>query len=154
MPKKLLQFFIKYNIITTIRKRQKTQKGNKKNMGSKKEKNGNKKVSKNDKKKSGKKMKFSEKHPKISLAIKILILLVVLVVVIGAGVVVGMLYGMWGQDFEISEEELVITGNSVILDRDGNVLAELSGDENRRIIKIDQMSEYLTKAYSNRRRKI
>ena len=116
-------------------------------MGSKKEKNRNKKVSKNDKKNNAKKMKFSEKHPKISLAIKILILLIVLVAVIGAGVVVGMLYGMWGQDFEISEEELTLTGNSVIVDSDENVLAELSGDENRKIIKIDQMSEYLTKAY-------
>lgn len=112
-------------------------------MGSKKEKKQNKKT----KQKSGKKIKFSQKHPKISLMIKMIILLIVLVVVIGAGILVGMLYGMWGQDFEISEEELLLTGNSVILDDEGNVLAELSGDENRKIITLDQMNKYLPKAY-------
>ena len=51
-----------------------------------------------------------------------------------------MIYGGWGDDFEITKEELVIgSSNSVILDKDGNKLAELSGDENRKIIKLDHL---------------
>ncbi len=94
-----------------------------------------------------KKMKFSKRHPKLSLAIKLIVLLIIMLIVVGAGAVVGMLYGAWGQDFEITEEELVLSGNSVILDSDGKVLAELSGDENRKVITLDEMSPYLTKAY-------
>ena len=33
-------------------------------------------------------------------------------------------------------KELVLDDNSVIVDTDGNVLAELSGDENRKIITL------------------
>ena len=99
------------------------------------------------KKEKKKKIKFSQKHPKLSLAIKIIVLLIILGLVIGTGVIVGVVYGAIGQDFEITEDELTITGNSVILDSEGNVLAELSGDENRKIITLDEMSEYLPKAY-------
>ena len=91
--------------------------------------------------------KFSKQHPRITLAIRIILLLAVIAIVVGAGIVVGMLYGMWGQDFEITEEELIITGNSTIVDSEGNVLAELSGDENRKIITLEEMAENLPKAY-------
>lgn len=37
--------------------------------------------------------------------------------------------------------------NSVVLDKDGNTLAILNGDEKRQIITIDEMPEYLKKAY-------
>ncbi len=71
-----------------------------------------------------------------------------MIAVVGTGIVVGMLYGGWGDDFEITKEELVIgSSNSVVLDKDGNKLAELSGDENRKIIKLDQMPENLKNAY-------
>ena len=99
------------------------------------------------KKEKKKKSKFSSKHPKLSLTIKIGFLAILAFVVIAAGIVVGMLYGMWGQDFEISEEELKVSGNSILYDSEGKVLAELKGDENRKIIKLEEMSEYLPKAY-------
>lgn len=107
----------------------------------------NKKTKKTNKKNSNKKIKFSKKHPKLALAIKLIILLIVILAVIGTGIIVGMIYGKWGQDFEISEEELLISGNSKLLDDDNNVIAELSGNENRKIITLDEMSEYLPKAY-------
>ena len=109
----------------------------------------NKKNSKNELVKVKKeKVKFSKKHPKLTIALRILLLIIVILVVVGAGVVVGMIYGGWGDDFEITKEELVIaTSNSVILDKDGNKLAELSGDENRKIVKLDQMPENLKNAY-------
>ena len=99
------------------------------------------------KKEKKKKSKFSSKHPKLALTIKIGFLAILALIVITAGIVVGMLYGMWGQDFEISEEELKVAGNSILYDSEGKVLAELKGDENRKIIKLEDMSEYLPKAY-------
>ncbi len=107
----------------------------------------NKKGSKNGLIKA-EKIKFSQKHPKITIALRILLLLILIIAVIATGVVVGMIYGGWGDDFEITKEELVIgSSNSVILDKDGNKLAELSGDENRKIIKLDQMPKNLKNAY-------
>ena len=81
------------------------------------------------------KMKFKYKHPKLSIAIKIIIVLILILCVISAGILVGLIYGLWGDDFKIDLSELLLQENSVILDTDGNVLAELTGDENRKIIK-------------------
>ena len=107
-----------------------------------------KKAPKNKTKKEKKKKgKFSSKHPKLTLTIKLSFVAILVFFVIAAGIVVGMLYGMWGQDFEISEEELKVAGNSILYDSEGNVLAELKGDENRKIIKLEDMAEYLPKAY-------
>lgn len=102
----------------------------------------------NKKDRKNKKMKFSQKHPKLSMAIKIFIILFLLLCVIGAGVIVGLFFGVFGDDFEISKEELKIgASNSVIVDKDGNKIADLSGDEKRKIISIEEMSPYLPKAY-------
>ena len=107
----------------------------------------NKKNNKSNKKNGKKKLKFSKRHPKITLSIRIITLIILMVAVVGAGIVVGMLYGAWGQELEISEEELTISGNSVVLDKGGKVIAELSGDENRKIITLDEMPEQLLNAY-------
>lgn len=107
----------------------------------------NKKHSKNELAKK-EKVKFSKKHPKLAIALRILLMLIILIAVVGTGIVVGMLYGGWGDDFEITKEELVVgSSNSIVLDKDGNKLAELSGDENRKIIKLEQMPKYLKDAY-------
>lgn len=118
-------------------------------MNTKKNKKVNKKVKKDSTKKSKTdKKKFSQKHPKISLVIKIFILLFMALMVVAAGIVCGMIYGGWGDDFEITQDELVIgSSNTIILDKDGNKLAELSGDDNRKIIKLEQMPENLKDAY-------
>jgi penicillin-binding protein 1A len=103
----------------------------------------------NEKKiKKDKKVKFKDKHPKLSLAIKIIILLVLLTAVIGTGIVIGIIYGAFGEEFEITVEELAQpTSNSIIYDVEGNVIAELNGDENRKNITLQDMSPYLAKAY-------
>ena len=107
-----------------------------------------KKSNKTNKKNKSDKKKFSQKHPKLSIMLKILLLLIILAIVIGAGIVIGMLYGPWGKDFEITKEELTIgSSNSQILDIEGTKLAELSGDENRKIIRLDQMPDDLKNAY-------
>ena len=93
------------------------------------------------------KLKFKHKHPKLSIALKIMIIVFLILCVVGAGVVIGLIYGVWGDDFKIDISELVLQENSVILDTDGNIIAELTGDENRKIITLEEMSPYLPKAY-------
>ena len=93
------------------------------------------------------KMKFKYKHPKLAIALKIIIITLILVFVVAAGVLGGLIFGLWGDDINIDLSELVLDENSIIVDSEGNVLAELSGDENRKIITLEEMSPYLPKAY-------
>ena len=93
------------------------------------------------------KMKFKYKHPKIALALKIFLITFIILFVVGAGVIGGLIFGLWGDDLNIDVTELVLAENSVIVDSDGNIIAELSGDENRKIVTLEEMSPYLTKAY-------
>lgn len=110
----------------------------------KKTKNGPK-VKKSKKQNQKEKVK---KHPKLMLAIKIFIILFLLICVVGAGIIAGMFFGLFGDDFEITKEELKIgAANSVIVDKNGNKIADLSGDEKRKIITLEEMSDYLPKAY-------
>ena len=96
----------------------------------------------------GKNGKWSEKHPKLSMAIKIVIILILLLCVIGAGAIAAVFFGLFGDDFQISKDELIIgIANSVVLDKDGNIIANLSSDEKRKIVTLDEMSPYLPKAY-------
>ena len=100
------------------------------------------------KKSNNKEGKFSAKHPKLMMAIKICIIIFLLLCVIGAGVVVGVFFGLFGDDFEITKEELTVaSANSLIVDQNGAVIAELSGDEKRKIITLEDMADYLPKAY-------
>lgn len=96
----------------------------------------------------GKKGKKKGKHPKLMLALKIGIIFILLLCVIGAGIVAGMFFGLFGDEFEITKEELKIgAANSVIVDSNGTAIANLSGDEKRRVITLEDMAEYLPKAY-------
>ena len=98
--------------------------------------------------KKGKKNKFSDRHPKLMLAVKIAIVLFLLACVIGAGIIAGLFFGVFGDDFEITKEELKIgASNSVVVDVNGGVVANLSGDEKRKIITLEDMADYLPKAY-------
>ena len=107
-------------------------------------------VNRNNRKKQvkNKNAKFSDRHPKFMMFLRICVLIFLLLCVIGAGVVAGVFFGLFGDDFEISKEELTIgAANSVIVDSEGNTITNLSGDEKRKIITLDDMSEYLPKAY-------
>ena len=100
------------------------------------------------KKSKNKEGKFSARHPKLMMILRILILIFLLLCVIGAGVVAGVFFGLFGDDFEITKEELTIgAANSVIVDQNGTVIANLSGDEKRKIITLEEMADYLPKAY-------
>ena len=98
------------------------------------------------KNKKGKKK--HKKHPKLMLMFKIFIILFLLICIVAAGIVAALFFGVFGNDFEITKDELVISAsNSKIVDANGNVIADLSGDEKRKIITLDQMAPYLPKAY-------
>ena len=129
-------------------------------MGKKKKKSTNngahkaEKITKNKKgnkdaksKRKDTKMKFKYKHPKLAIALKILLIILVILIVVGAGVGIGLIFGIEKEDFSIDMSELIMKENSTILDTDGNVLAELNGDESRKIITLEEMSPYLPKAY-------
>lgn len=111
-------------------------------MGKKRKGNKNIKAKKKDTK-----MKLKYKHPKLALTLKILLIILVIAVVIGAGVGIGLIFGLGKDNFSIDMSDLIMKENSIIVDTDGNVLAELNGDESRKIITLEEMSPYLPKAY-------
>ena len=89
-----------------------------------------------------------KKHPKLRIAIKICLIIFLLLVVIGAGIVAGIFFGLFGDDFQITKDELKIgASNSVVVDISGNIIANLSGDEKRKVITLEDMADYLPKAY-------
>ena len=92
--------------------------------------------------------KFTARHPKLMVFIKICIILILLLCVIGAGIVAAMFFGLFGDDFEITKDDLVIgSANSVVLDKNGAEIANLSKEQQRKIISLDEMADYLPKAY-------
>ena len=113
-------------------------------MGKKRKKSNNKAIKP---RKKDTKMKFKYKHPKLAIALKILLIILVILVVVGAGVGIGLIFGLGKDDFSIDMSDLIMKENSIIVDTDENVLAELNGDESRKIITLEEMSTYLPKAY-------
>ena len=94
------------------------------------------------------KNKKRKQHPKLKLFLKILLIIFLLLCVAGAGVVSAMMFGLFGNDFEITKEELIVgNSNTIVLDKDGNEIANLNTDENRKTISLSEMSPYLPKAY-------
>ena len=108
--------------------------------------NGPIKKAKVNSKASNKKDKNNKKkHTVLKRVILIGIALIFLVVLIFAGIFAGIVFS---DKFALTKEDLLIgVSNTIIYDADGNVIAELSGKENRKIISIDDMSEYLPKAF-------
>ena len=96
----------------------------------------------------GKKQKFSKRHPIFINIVRFCVIIGLLVAIAGAGVFAGIFFGLFGDEFDITKEQLTISAsNSVIVDQNGNVITNLSGDEKRKTITLEKMSEYLPKAY-------
>ena len=54
----------------------------------------------------------------------------------------------FGDTWNITKEDLTIKmQNSITYDKDGKVLHEIRGEENRKIIPLSEMGEYIPKAY-------
>lgn len=115
-------------------------------MGNKKD--DTKRYNASEVKKKTKKKKDNSKKTKTKKVIKILIIVLLLALIIGSGVIVGVFYGMFGDDLKIEKGELVIPyENSTVYDKDGTLIATLSGGTKRKCISLSEMGEYLPKAY-------
>ena len=96
-------------------------------------------------KKTGTKKKM---NPKFKMFLKILLIIFLLICVVGAGIVAAMFFGLFGDEFEITKEELIVgNSNTIVVDKDGKEIANLSSDEKRKTISLSEMSPYLPKAY-------
>ena len=103
---------------------------------------------KNKKNKNKDKKKKNKKHPKLRLFIKIMLIIFVLLAVIGGGVLGAIIYRCMYGDWALSKEDLNIKYlNSTVYDINGDLLATLSGNENREIISKEDMSKYLPDAF-------
>ena len=95
--------------------------------------------------KKDKKEKKQKKHPKLRLFFKIFFILCILLFLIGVGVFAAIFFG---DTWEMTEEDLIIKmQNSSTYDINGDLLHELRGEENRKIIPLSEMGEYIPKAY-------
>ena len=104
-----------------------------------------KKMKNTKKTKKEKKSKKQKKHPKLRLFIKIFIILIILLCLAGAGVFAAIFFG---DTWDISKDDLVIKmQNSYTYDKDGKLLHELAGEENRQVISLAEMGEYIPKAF-------
>lgn len=106
------------------------------------------KVAKNKEEIEGKtkgKKKKSKKGKIIKRIILILLALFIIAGIVGAGIVIGIFSS---DKYKVTREELEIgKSNSTVVDGEGNTIATLSYDENRKIITLDDMTEYLPKAF-------
>ena len=94
--------------------------------------------------------KIKKKHPKIKKVFKICLIILAILVTIGAGAVAGIFLGLFGNDLSLSDEDmntLIKFSNSHVVDQEGNTIAVLTGDENRKIITTAEMADYLPKAF-------
>lgn len=99
-------------------------------------------------KKETKKEKTKKEHPKLKLALKIIGIAILIGILIVAGVIAGVFCGLFGDEFTIEKEDLIIgTANTVCLDKNGNTIATLAGDEKREIVSLSDMPSYLPEAF-------
>ncbi len=120
----------------------------KKNQDNQPIKSPTKKKAKNKDIEKTKKYKIkTKKHPKIKKIIKITLLTILLIIIIAAGIIAGKVYGIF-KSAKLSMEQIGIEfENTILIDSEGNVIGELTGDENRKVIKLNDMSEYIRKAF-------
>ena len=90
---------------------------------------------------------MKRKKSKLRKFFLVLFLLIVLAIMVGLGIFAGLFFG---DTWSIDERYLTInTANSIVYDKEDNVICELNGDENRKIISMndEEMSPYLPKAF-------
>ena len=97
--------------------------------------------------KKGKRKKKRKKHTFLKFVL-IMIILFLLAIIAVTWLFSGIKYGWYEDGIDISKEDLQIkVSNSVVVDKNGEILADLSGDEKRKIISLEDMADYLPKAY-------
>lgn len=100
----------------------------------------NKRVNSKKENKKGKK-----KHPKLKKFIIICFILFILLCLVGVGVFAGIFFS---DKWKIDKDDLAIAlHNTTVYDKDGKQIAELTGDENRKIITLAEMGDYIPNAF-------
>lgn len=87
------------------------------------------------------------KHPKLRKVILIFVILIFLLALTGGGILAGIFFS---DKWSITREELIANGNTEVYDSEGKQIAVLSvseGNENRKVISLDQMGKYTANAY-------
>ena len=103
----------------------------------------------NQKENLGKEYKTKNKktQTKKKKIIKRILIALLLLILILAGIAFGIICGI-AKEARLTAKDFVIKNeNSIVLDKDGNKIAELSGTENRKYISISEMAPYLPEAY-------
>lgn len=107
----------------------------------------NKKNKKNKKNKETNNRK-RKMNPKFKLFLKILLIIFLLLCVVGAGIIAAMFFGLFGDEFEITKDELTSgSSNTIVVDSQGKEIASLNLKEQRKTISLSEMPKYLPKAY-------
>lgn len=89
--------------------------------------------------------KEKKKMSKLKKFFIVVLLLGILAVLVGIGIFCGIFFS---DKFALSREDLLLSNaNTVVYDKDGNVIAELSGAENRKIISYDEMTKHIPDAF-------
>ena len=123
-----------------------SKKNKRKNSRTKENENTKQYIVKKAKKKERNKDK--KKHSKIKAFFKIAAVFVFVCIAVGGAGAYGFISAILDDDFKIPVEKLTSgESNSRILDKDGNLLAILNGDENRENITLDEMAKYLPDAF-------
>ena len=116
---------------------------NKKNI--KKTNNTVSKNSQDSQNKNGKKKGFWKRHRKLAIVLKVLITLFILMMIIGAGAIIAI---VTSDKWDVTEDDLKFTSeDTIIYDKDGNEIANVSGDEKRRPVLLSEVPQYLKDAY-------
>ncbi len=92
----------------------------------------------------GKKKGFWKRHRKLALFIKLIIVLIILLIIIGAGVIVAIFSN---DSWSLTKENLELNKDTIIYDKDGIEIANVSGDEKRRTVTLSEIPQYLQDAY-------
>lgn len=89
--------------------------------------------------------KAKKKHPKLKKFIIICFIIFILLCLIGIGIFAGIFFS---DKWKITKEDLEIAyHNTTVYDADGKQIAELTGEENRKIISMSEMGDYLPNAF-------
>lgn len=93
----------------------------------------------------GKKKGFWKRHRKLALFIKICLILFMLLAIIGAGAIVAIFNN---DDWAMSKEDLTLKyEDTIIYDKDGNEIANVSGTEKRRTVPLSEIPKTVQDAY-------
>ncbi|MGN1300752.1 MAG: transglycosylase domain-containing protein [Clostridia bacterium] len=107
--------------------------------------NKDKRNAETNKKKNQTKKGFWKRHRKLALFLKICVVLAILLAIIGAGAVIAIFSN---DNWSMSKEDLTLKSiDTIIYDKDGNEIANVSGEEKRRTVSLSEIPKTVQEAY-------